>query len=442
MLDSGATAARANDARDRQDGLARPVCVFGEDTCLAKSFWDGTQRACDPAQTVSRLLSFAPQLGITRLANVTGLDVVGVPVWVAIRPNSRGLATSQGKGLTHAAARASALMESVEAWHAEHIERPVLVDSPWSFRRKAHVVQYDRLAYYADSPPRADQPVTWVEGWDLLQARPCWVPLECVSTNYVGTAQQWSAITFMQSSNGLAGGNHVLEAIEHALGELIERDAIHYSDEAMRRFDPARRVDIDTIDDSGCRAVIDRLHNAGVAVAAFDLTSDLGVPVYGCSIVDMDDVVRWRPLPPFNGYGCHLSPGIAMLRALIEAVQSRLTYISGSRDDFSPVQYSAGGNPDALRSFREAWRRSPATLNFRARGSLAAPSFNGDIHRFLDILRAVGIENAVAVDLRKPEIGVSVVRMVVPGLAGALSHGRAVRIPKRRFLAKSMMDAL
>ncbi len=414
-----------------------PVRVFGDDMQLAKSFWDGTQRACDPEDTVKRLTSLAPRIGITRLSNITGLDVVGVPVWVGIRPNSRSLATSQGKGLTHAAAKASALMESVESWHAENIDRPIFVDSPWSLRRKVSIIEYDRLSFYEDSPPRVDQPIAWVEGYDLLKECACWVPLESVSTNYVGSSQQRSATTFMQSSNGLAGGNEVLEAITHALNELVERDAVHRAGDAMRKFDAARRVRIETIDDPDCLAVLDKLDKAGVAAAAFDLTSDLGVPVYGCTIVDADDAVRWRPLPPFNGYGCHLNPCIAMLRALTEAVQSRLTYISGTRDDISPVQYRTGGNPNALRSFREAWARTTASIDFRERRNIATPSFNGDIRYILDVLRAVGIENAVAVDLRKPEIGVAVARMVVPGLAGSLSHGRGIRTPERNLLVQS-----
>ena len=428
----------------RSDGdaaPAAPIRVFGQEMHLPKAFWDGTQRACDPQDTVKRLTALMPLMGITRLANITGLDVVGVPVWVGMRPNSRGLATSQGKGLTHAAAQASALMESIESWHAENIDRPVHIDSPSSFGRKVPIIQYDRLSYYDDSPPRSDRPFAWIQGDDLLQDQPCWVPLESVSTNYVGPANGRSASSFVQSSNGLAGGNEMLEAICHALTELIERDAVHYAGDAMRRFDTGRRIDIESIDHPGCCAVLDKLARAGVAVAAFDLSSDLGVPVYGCSIVDADDTVSWRALPPFNGYGCHLDPGIAMLRALTEAVQSRLTYISGTRDDIALSQYRMGVNPNALNSFREAWAGSPALVDFRARGSCATSSFQGDIRLLLNVLRGAGINNAVAVDLRKSELGVPVVRMVVAGLAGSLAHGRGIRVQRRHRLGQPGVSA-
>ena len=64
-------------------------------------------------------------MGITRIANVTGLDTIGIPVVMVCRPNSRSVAVSQGKGLTLAAAKASGVMESVEGYHAEHIALPL-----------------------------------------------------------------------------------------------------------------------------------------------------------------------------------------------------------------------------------------------------------------------------------------------------------------------------
>ena len=65
------------------------------------------------------MLPLAQALGVTRLSNITGLDSIGIPVVVACRPNSRGLATAQGKGIDLAAAKASALMEAVERQQAE-----------------------------------------------------------------------------------------------------------------------------------------------------------------------------------------------------------------------------------------------------------------------------------------------------------------------------------
>ena len=61
------------------------------------------------------------RMGITRLANITGLDRIGIPVAIAVRPNSRSVSVSQGKGYDLPQAMASALMEACEGFHAEEI---------------------------------------------------------------------------------------------------------------------------------------------------------------------------------------------------------------------------------------------------------------------------------------------------------------------------------
>ena len=60
-------------------------------------------------------------MGITRLGNITGLDRIGIPVAIAVRPNSRSVSVAQGKGLEMPQAMASALMEACETFHAEQI---------------------------------------------------------------------------------------------------------------------------------------------------------------------------------------------------------------------------------------------------------------------------------------------------------------------------------
>ncbi len=85
----------------------------------------GPHRRVPPEETLARLAPHLERMGITRVANVTGLDRVGVPVVTVVRPNARSLAVSQGKGLTLAAAKVSAIMEAVELHHAETVSGPL-----------------------------------------------------------------------------------------------------------------------------------------------------------------------------------------------------------------------------------------------------------------------------------------------------------------------------
>ena len=64
-----------------------------------KLFKRGTHRTTAPDDTLARIAAFARQIGITRVGNITGLDHIGIPVVIAVRPNSRSFSVSQGKGL-------------------------------------------------------------------------------------------------------------------------------------------------------------------------------------------------------------------------------------------------------------------------------------------------------------------------------------------------------
>ena len=74
---------------------------------------DGIARACSPQKTLQLAEEIGRAIGVTRVANVTHLDKLRIPVALAMRPNSRLLATAQGKGVTSELAKISALMESI-----------------------------------------------------------------------------------------------------------------------------------------------------------------------------------------------------------------------------------------------------------------------------------------------------------------------------------------
>jgi ribosomal protein S12 methylthiotransferase accessory factor len=403
------------------------VRVFGEVHAARKGHTDGTHRVRPPRETVEACRPLMPALGITRLANVTGLDDIGIPVFVAIRPNARSLATSQGKGLDPDAARASALMESIETWHAEHLDLPVRWESHAALDRAARrggdaVIDPADLA--CDREPARGAPRAWVRGFDLVEEVACWVPLDAVTLNFVGTRRDGTDLC--RSSNGLASGNHILEAIVHGLCEVIERDA-----EALWRIDAALHpVELTTVTDRGCREVVARLERAGVQAAAWDLTSDVGVPVYGAAVLERPDPARLRSMGIHHGFGCHLAPEVALARALTEAVQTRLTYVSGSRDDLLRTDYEQNRDPEVAAAIWNEVASTPPTATLDRHPSRATPTFEGDLRVLLAAVRGVGIERVAVVDLTRPAFGLPVVKVVVPGLEGpgGLPGARARRI--------------
>ena len=381
---------------------------------VPKRYLSGTHRLVSPDETVDRIRPLMPVMGITRIADVTGLDTIGVPVVMVIRPAARSLSVSQGKGLTLAAARASGLMESVEHWHAEHIQLPLKLGTVNELRFRHRLLDVGALPRLSIRALHENLRLFWVAGIDLVEGAPTWVPFEVVHTDYslpllAGTG------CFPMSSSGLASGNHPLEAISHALCELIERDAAtlwHVSGE-----DPQRRtrLDLSTVDDPGCREVLERYERAGVAAFVWEITSALGVPAFSCTLVDREPNPH-RPIGPMGGYGCHPARAVALLRALTEAAQSRLTVIAGTRDDVR----AGGGGPDQdldlARRFLDRHAEEPARRALHDAPDHAGETFDDDVAWVLDRVRAAGLHQIVAVDLTRSELGIPVVRMVIPGL--------------------------
>jgi ribosomal protein S12 methylthiotransferase accessory factor len=277
-----------------------------------------------------------------------------------------------------------------------------------------------------------DLPLLWIEGYDLLQQRPTWVPYDAVSLNFV--QPKGVSPTFYRSSNGLASGNHLLEAIVHGLCEVIERDA-----EALWRLnEDFRLLDLGTVDDPGCRQTIEQIERAGLRVAAWDMSIDTGIPVYGALVLERPDQPNWRGVGVAYGFGSHLAPGIALLRALTEAVQTRVTFIAGSRDDFYRHDYAQAADEELLAGIEaEITSRRGELIPFASRQSPASDSFEQDVATLLRALGRVGIESGVVVDLTKPEFGIPVVKVVVPGLEGSFDHpcGRGTRLAQRKEAA-------
>jgi YcaO-like protein with predicted kinase domain len=386
------------------------------DRTAPKAFRYGTHRFLAPQQTVARVRRFMAPMGITRIANVTGLDSIGVPVVMVCRPNSRSLAVSQGKGLDLHAARASGLMESIELYHAERITLPLKHGSYEDLRYSHRLVDVRELPRTSTSRFHECLLLLWVEGCDLLLDEPIWVPYETVHANYTLPLATGSGC-FPTTSNGLVSGNHVLEAISHGVCEVVERDSTTLWNLLGEREQERTRLELDTVDDPACRDVLSRYDRAGVDVAIWDTTTDIGIPSFLCLITERFED-RLRLLYSGIGMGCHCAREIALLRALTEAAQSRVTYISGSRDDMYRQNYERYRNLDLLRRHRRLMEIGGGQRCFRDIPTWDGETFAEDIGWELDRLRSVGIGRVIVVDLTRPEFGVPVVRVVIPGLEG------------------------
>ena len=366
-------------------------------------------------------------MGITRIANLTGLDRVGVPVAAAIRPNARMLSVSQGKGADWDAARVSALMEAAEGWHAERITAPLKLGSVDDLAPSHTLADVALLPRRSGSGFHPHLPVLWIEGADLLNDEGVWVPHEMVHTRFT-LPQPPGSGCFPATTNGLASGNHLMEAVSHGICEVVERDATACW--SARPPGLRSRVDPASVADPQCREVLDRFAAAGITAALWETTTDVGIPSFLCRICD-EGRAR-RPLYPAEGAGCHPLRCVALLRTLTEAAQARLTLVSGARDDRFREDYVALTDGSAQRALHAELASAGPLHAFGDGPEHDTDDFGDEVRPGSWSGCARRGSAVVVVDLTRPELGVPVVRVVIPGLEGLSEAPDYARAPGRR----------
>ena len=374
----------------------------------------GTVRAVSVDETLARIRPLLPAFGITRVARITGLDHIGIPVSIAVRPASRLLSTSQGKGMTPELADISAMMESIETWHAEMMPAAGCRASCAELASRERVVPPSSLR----TPPfirkvqEDTEVIDWVSVVELSTEESYWLPRGFLNLDTVTEGQATQATVYRVTTTGLASGNTRAEAILHGLYEAIERDAHH----AFVRLPPAeqaaRRIAVDSVDCPHNRTLIARIQEAGVHLEVSDMTSVVGIPTFHAVIVEIGALSRYFV---DEGMGTHLRPEIALSRAITEAAQSRLAYIAGSRDDLYPSTYRA-----ERRKLLQNEGHAEARAGNKAFADVVRPPFqlcfDDNLRCVLKALKEAGHERVFCFDHTRPNLDVPVVHVLCPGL--------------------------
>jgi ribosomal protein S12 methylthiotransferase accessory factor len=421
-----------------------------------------SERTVPAEQTLSRARARAAAKGVTRLADITGLDRVGIPVFSAVVPKSDDIITVyNGKGCSPLDARTGALMESIERQTALDTDIEIVTGSYAQLRhRSQRAIDPDLFNHRLCDDYDSHKPYGWARGYDLMAGETVLVPasLGGFGPRFGGAASPFVAY----SSNGLASGNCIEEAVCHALCELVERDAwtlaelrSHWIPTARREAFPGAFPDTPGIDDCNAYARIDlsaagwpiselmeKFAEAGLRPVVRDISSDFGVTCVIASVVD-----DWVPDYPqaHSGLGAHPNARIAVVRALTELAQSRAVDIQGVREDILPAEAVPLEHERHTQRLRRVdhtrWmlREEGARRHFADVPSVEHDDIADDIRWILSGLRRAGIQSAIVVDLTEAG-GFPVVRVVVPGLEfWVMDHGklgpRALRFWKRQAAA-------
>jgi len=397
---------------------------------VLKGYMADTHRVRPPEDTLRRVKEATSKAGITRVADITGLDRLGIPIFTSIRPGAQEGAVTvyTGKGCTPQEAEVSAIMEGIERFSAEPGALTLIKGSYDALKGRYNVLDPVRLILPKMRMYAHNEELEWVKGYSITNERDILVPAEAAFHPYERRNQ-----LFRTNTNGLAVGNVVEEAVVHGLMEVIERDAWSLFEGGVVRD---RDVDLSGSGNALVREILNKFEVASIRAYAKDITSDVGITTIGVAI---DDETTRDPALLSLGVGTHLIPEVATLRALTEAVQSRLTTIHGTREDTFKAEFARRIGYERMKRLNKRWFTSSGeSVRLEDLTSVLNQDFLEDIKYTVKRLTESGFDEVILVDLTKPDLKVPAVRVIVPGLeVYALDKDRMGERLRTRFCSRS-----
>jgi ribosomal protein S12 methylthiotransferase accessory factor len=394
-------------------------------------------------ETLSTVLPVSSNIGITRLADITDMDILGIPNFSAVLPGTEDyIWVYSGKGSTRLEAKASALMESVERY----------CSLPSSNQKKMIQGSYKDVSKVSKTlhPSNVVEPMLFeydeemimdfLPGYDLINNEQILVPTPLGLFRYSPKPPAVNPFAY-HHTNGLASGNVLEEAICHSLCEVIERDATSLAElnasalpynalRTMTKYLSDNGVEIDPIDSTEfvdddskfpdvdisninfkpASNLVKKFNDAKIPLIIKDITSPIGIPTFNASSIEwISEDYGYLA----EGHGTHPDARIALLRAITEVSQTRAANIQGARDDLRKISYG-NSNSDEKKTWQ--FMKSKNSIQFSEIKSYVNDDILDDIKLILSRLNSNGLTKAIVVDLTNPQIMIPVVRTIVPGL--------------------------
>lgn len=374
------------------------------------------------------LLERLDEFGISRVADTTGMDSLGVPTASATKPGTSDVIwVYSGKGRSQAQARVTAIMECLERSGGLWPKEPAWVtETPKVLRRSHEVWEPVRFTYRRRPGFDDDLPQVWVEATELRPtSQRVMVPADLA---YNGRRLPGLATSpfVLATSNGLAAAFTTEAALRHGLAEVIERDIVSFAEvrashlgyrflaavaqqlglstASLDRYEDNTELAV-TIDQASLPAELSDLVNsyrdAGLDVIVKQLPNDYGLPAYGVAAVQQVDLTRYLACA---GYAVRASSGVALESALLELAQTRATDLQGAREDRHEVE-------------KKRLDQRPQNHWMATAGAQTVPyepvETNPELTQLLDACALAGLPEVAYVEFPGWP-GVCVVRVIVP----------------------------
>lgn len=404
---------------------------------------DGGHRSASPEETLKRYEHhISPIIGAVRgLRAIADSQSDLTPSYVAghnfatmfdslyfLRQNLRG--RSGGKGKTDIQARASALCEAIERYSG--VFQGDEIRQKGSYRDMGDAAihpntcmnfsehQYQTRQEWNVSCPSffnkvpepfdEEREIEWTPIWSLTHKEFKYLPTAYCYYGYPRPSHPdcWA------DSNGTAAGNTKEEAILQGFMELVERDSVAvwwYN----RLKQPA--VDLDSFEQSYFYALKDYYRSLNRELWVLDITSDLNIPTFAAISRSIDREVE----DIIYGFGAHFDPKIGISRALTELNQVLPAVISIAPNGATQYRFS---DRLALDWWQTATLQNQPYLvpdenaapkTYADYPQLGSDDLLEDVQTCVEIAAKQGMETLV-LDQTRPDIGLNVVKVVVPGM--------------------------
>lgn len=245
------------------------------------------------------------------------LDTHHIPVFQSIRPSAHNLVVDSGKGETREAALLATMAEAVERYCGENCRNASV---PYKdLTSKESVVTYPQLPFM--SPFADDLPMMAVHRYPDMAT--FYAPREIIS--YGRTNPRAGLFRYPWGTSGLGAHTTLESAILSGLMELMERDAVSQFANGSASIE-VRRIATASVPQP-LQVIADKIVQAPYELIILELRGRIEQSVF--TVFHTDSYLY----PGGIGFGAHPCRRTGLKHALIEAAQSRVLRIAGSRDD-------------------------------------------------------------------------------------------------------------
>ena len=375
------------------------------------TYFKGTHRVIAPEQTIENNEDKLKKIGVTRVADISDLDRIGMAIYTAIRPTAEDGAISiyGGKGISKSHAKASAIMEAFERYSAEkQNDDKSVIATPDEISLKGNYINPESLNLPKDFKKEDLNSTTleWSMTHDLITDEDYYVPSNAIFHPYISNEAQ---SLFKSNTNGLASGNILDEAILHGIFEVVERDAWSIFELTHKNYS---QIKIESIESEIINETLDKFTSQGINIKLMDFTADINIPTIAASA---DDTITKDAGLLTLGMGTHLDPEVAILRALTEVAQSRATQINGAREDTVRADFAREAGYERMKRINKYYfQQEEDQINLSDIENKSTTSIKKDLEIVKDELVSNDIKHILYADLTRSEVDVNVVRIIIP----------------------------